>query len=88
MADLRGDGELAARLIGAASAAMERGEYRSPLDFILRDHHLSRLRGFLSPEALDRYIDEGRALSLSEAMDLGTQGSDVELTSTKPSERR
>jgi hypothetical protein len=60
----RGDTIVAARLLGAASAARDRGEFApSPAEQHDIDRARGRVEAALGPDETERLVDEGRALS-------------------------
>jgi predicted ATPase/class 3 adenylate cyclase len=66
IAGLEGDFERAARLL---AASMREGMMLSPVGFALYRHWLPRVRVELDPERARQLRDEGRAMSLDEALD-------------------
>jgi predicted ATPase/class 3 adenylate cyclase len=69
--------ERAARLIGAAEAAMHRlGVGRQPTDEVEHDRTMARLTGVVGHERLHDLLVEGAQMSLDEAVDYALEGSD------------
>jgi tetratricopeptide (TPR) repeat protein len=64
------DPSLSARLVGASDALMgEAGVERDPYDQARREGVLATLGEWLEAEELDRLLDEGRAMTLDEAVE-------------------
>jgi predicted ATPase len=64
------DPSTSARLVGASDAQMEEaGVERDPYDQARRERVLATLEEWLEAEELDRLLDEGRAMTLDEAVE-------------------
>jgi tetratricopeptide (TPR) repeat protein len=64
-----------ARLVGASDAQMEEaGVERDPYDQARRESVLATLEEWLEAEELDRALDEGRAMTLDEAVECALAG--------------
>jgi hypothetical protein len=64
------DPSTSARLIGASDAQMEEaGVERDPYDEARRERVLATIEEWLEAEELDRLLDEGRAMTLDEAVE-------------------
>jgi len=82
------DPSKSARLVGASDVQMEEaGVERDPYDQVRRERILATLEEWLEAEELDRLLDEGRAMTLDEAVEYALAARGASSKRAKPDRR-